>query len=60
MLLKVFADYNMPMNFGSDKGTVGVGANAKLLPQSTKVVRPETSRMVIYDPRQMKGIYIDE
>ncbi|VAH72485.1 unnamed protein product [Triticum turgidum subsp. durum] len=38
-----------------DKGTVGVGANAKLLPQSTKVVRPETSRMVIYDPRQMKG-----
>ena len=50
----------MPMNFGSDKGTVGVGANAKLLPQSTKVVRPETSRMVIYDPRQMKGIYIDE
>ncbi|XBI24799.1 hypothetical protein VPH35_049851 [Triticum aestivum] len=39
-----------------DKGTVGVGANAKLLPQSTKVVRPETSRMVIYDPRQMKVI----
>ncbi|KAG8049034.1 hypothetical protein GUJ93_ZPchr0009g1111 [Zizania palustris] len=35
--------------------TVGVGSNTKLLPQSAKVVRPEISRMVIYDPRQMKG-----
>jgi cleavage stimulation factor subunit 3 len=26
------------------------------VPQSAKVVRPETSQMVIYDPRQMKGI----
>ncbi|KAL5205201.1 hypothetical protein ABZP36_033410 [Zizania latifolia] len=38
-----------------DKGTVGVGSNTKLLPQSAKVVRPEISRMVIYDPRQIKG-----
>lgn len=38
-----------------DKGNVGVGANAKLLPLSARVVRPETSRMVIYDPRQIKG-----
>ncbi|KAM0883964.1 hypothetical protein ACQ4PT_031294 [Festuca glaucescens] len=38
-----------------DKGNVGVAANAKLLHQSARVVRPETSRMVIYDPRQIKG-----
>uniref|UniRef100_A0ACD5XRS7 Uncharacterized protein n=1 Tax=Avena sativa TaxID=4498 RepID=A0ACD5XRS7_AVESA len=38
-----------------DKGYVGVGANAKLSPQSARVVRPETSRMIIYDPRQIKG-----
>ena len=50
----------MPTIFGSDKGNVGVGANAKLLPQSARVVRPETSRMIIYDPRQIKGICMDE
>lgn len=38
-----------------DKGAAGVSDDAKLLPQSAKVVRPETSRMVIYDPRHMKG-----
>jgi hypothetical protein len=48
----------MPMIFGSDKGNVGVGGNTKLLPQSARVVRPETSRMIIYDPRQIKGICI--
>ncbi|CAO2205155.1 unnamed protein product [Urochloa humidicola] len=37
-----------------DKGTLGISANARLLPQSAKVVRPETSQMVIYDPRQTK------
>ncbi|XP_052139476.1 cleavage stimulation factor subunit 77 isoform X2 [Oryza glaberrima] len=38
-----------------DKGDIRVGSNKKSLPQSSKVVRPEISRMVIYDPRQMKG-----
>jgi hypothetical protein len=50
----VVADYTYI--FGSDKGNVGVGANAKLLPLSARVVRPETSRMIIYDPRQIKGM----
>ncbi|XP_062232368.1 cleavage stimulation factor subunit 77 [Phragmites australis] len=39
----------------SDKVSAGISANAKLLPQSEKIVRPETSQMVIYDPKQMKG-----
>ncbi|PWZ18592.1 Cleavage stimulation factor subunit 77 [Zea mays] len=45
------------LNSGSmlDKGAAGFSASARLLPQSAKVVRPETSQMVIYDPRQMKG-----
>ncbi|TVU34518.1 hypothetical protein EJB05_16353 [Eragrostis curvula] len=38
-----------------DKGSVGLSASARFLSQSAKVVRPETSQMVIYDPRQMKG-----
>jgi len=38
-----------------DKGAAGFSASARLLPQSAKVVRPETSQMIIYDPRQMKG-----
>lgn len=38
-----------------DKGDIRVGSNKKSFPQSSKVVRPEISRMVIYDPRQMKG-----
>lgn len=38
-----------------DKANIGVGASAKTLPQPAKVVRPEISRMVVYDPRQMKG-----
>lgn len=41
---------------GSDKGPIGLGASTRFLPQSAKAVRPETSQMVIYDPRQMKGI----
>jgi cleavage stimulation factor subunit 3 len=41
-----------------DKGDIRVGSNKKSFPQSSKVVRPEISRMVIYDPRQMKGIQI--
>lgn len=45
---------------GADKGTLGISANTRLLPQSAKVVRPETSQMVIYDPRQMKGICMEE
>jgi hypothetical protein len=45
---------------GADKGTLGISANARLLPQSGKVVRPEISQMVIYDPRQMKGICMEE
>lgn len=44
---------------GSDKVSAGISANAKLLPQSEKIVRPETSQMVIYDPKQMKGICIN-
>ncbi|RLM92057.1 cleavage stimulation factor subunit 77 [Panicum miliaceum] len=44
------------LNTGSmlDKGTVGISASVRSLPRSGKVVRPETSQMVIYDPRQMK------
>ncbi|CAO2161573.1 unnamed protein product [Urochloa humidicola] len=38
-----------------DKGTPGISANARFPPQTSKVVRPETSQMVIYDPRQTKG-----
>ncbi|CAL4952381.1 unnamed protein product [Urochloa decumbens] len=38
-----------------DKGTLGTSANARFLPQTAKFVRPETSQMVIYDPRQTKG-----
>ncbi|KAK3161239.1 hypothetical protein QOZ80_1BG0074310 [Eleusine coracana subsp. coracana] len=45
----------LPMLSGSDKGPIGLGASTRFLPQSAKVVRPETSQMVIYDPRQMKG-----
>jgi len=45
---------------GADKGTVGISARTRLLPQSGKVVRPVTSQMVIYDPRQMKGICTEE
>jgi len=45
---------------GSDKGAAGFSASARLLPQSAKVVRPETSQMIIYDPRQMKGICMEE
>ena len=45
---------------GADKGTVGISARARSLPESGKVVRPETSQMVIYDPRQMKGICMEE
>jgi hypothetical protein len=44
----------------ADKGTVGISASARSLPRSGKVVRPETSQMVIYDPRQMKGICMEE
>lgn len=51
MLLSVFAVS------GSDKGAAGFSASARLLPQSAKIVRPETSQMVIYDPRQMKGTF---
>jgi len=38
---------------GSDKGAAGFSVSAK-------VVRPETSQMIIYDPRQMKGIRMEE
>jgi len=53
----VKVDRSATLNTGSmiDKGTVGISARARSLPQSGKVVRPETSQMVIYDPRQMKG-----
>ncbi|XP_015698786.1 cleavage stimulation factor subunit 77 isoform X2 [Oryza brachyantha] len=42
------------LSSGATLGTGQVGSNTKSLPQSSKVVRPEISRMVIYDPRQMK------
>ncbi|RLN22656.1 cleavage stimulation factor subunit 77 [Panicum miliaceum] len=53
----VKVDRSATLNTGSmlDKGTVGISASARSLPRSGKVVRPETSQMVIYDPRQMKG-----
>ncbi|XP_066364489.1 cleavage stimulation factor subunit 77 isoform X2 [Miscanthus floridulus] len=43
-------DKSAMLNSGSmlDKGAAGFSASAK-------VVRPETSQMIIYDPRQMKG-----
>ncbi|WOK95921.1 cleavage stimulation factor subunit 77 [Canna indica] len=40
---------------GGDKNSIGVTTNSKMLPLSTKVVYPDTSRMVIYDPRQTLG-----
>ncbi|KAL6841494.1 hypothetical protein ACP4OV_028637 [Aristida adscensionis] len=51
------ADKSTTLNRGGmlDKGAIGISANPKMLPQSAKFVRPETSQMVIYDPRQMKG-----
>ncbi|KAG2594864.1 cleavage stimulation factor subunit 77-like [Panicum virgatum] len=53
----VKVDRSATLNTSSmlDKGTVGISARARSLPQSGKVVRPVTSQMVIYDPRQMKG-----
>ncbi|XP_020086352.1 cleavage stimulation factor subunit 77 isoform X3 [Ananas comosus] len=40
---------------GSEKAPVGLATNNKVSPPSTKVVLPDTSRMVVYDPRQTKG-----
>ncbi|OAY80310.1 Cleavage stimulation factor subunit 77 [Ananas comosus] len=39
----------------SEKAPVGLATNNKVSPPSTKVVLPDTSRMVVYDPRQIKG-----
>ncbi|KAG6513275.1 hypothetical protein ZIOFF_023588 [Zingiber officinale] len=41
--------------FGGDKVSAGLTTNSKSLPPSSKVVYPDTSRMVIYDPRQTLG-----
>uniref|UniRef100_I1R8C2 Suppressor of forked domain-containing protein n=1 Tax=Oryza glaberrima TaxID=4538 RepID=I1R8C2_ORYGL len=48
-------DKSVVLTSGATLGDIRVGSNKKSLPQSSKVVRPEISRMVIYDPRQMKG-----
>nr|CAD1829012.1 unnamed protein product [Ananas comosus var. bracteatus] len=40
---------------GSEKAPVGLATNNKVSPPSTKVVLPDTSRMLVYDPRQTKG-----
>ncbi|XP_072996994.1 cleavage stimulation factor subunit 77 [Typha latifolia] len=40
---------------GVEKGAIGLATNLKVSPQSTEVFLPDTSRMVIYDPRQTKG-----
>ncbi|XP_042375309.1 cleavage stimulation factor subunit 77-like isoform X1 [Zingiber officinale] len=40
---------------GGDKVSAGLTTNSKSLPPSSKVVYPDTSRMVIYDPRQTLG-----
>ncbi|URE31201.1 hypothetical protein MUK42_25526 [Musa troglodytarum] len=39
----------------TEKGSVGLTTNSKVLPPSAKVVYPDTARMVIYDPRQTLG-----
>lgn len=40
---------------GFDKNSFGQGENIKSLASSAKIVRPDLSRMVIYDPRQKPG-----
>lgn len=40
---------------GLDKNSFGQGENIKSLASSAKIVRPDLSRMVIYDPRQKPG-----
>lgn len=40
---------------GLDKNPFGQGENIKSLASSAKIVRPDLSRMVIYDPRQKPG-----
>lgn len=40
---------------GFDKNSFGQGENIKSLASSAKMVRPDLSRMVIYDPRQKTG-----
>eukprot|EP01018_Ginkgo_biloba_P004303 Gb_41029 [translate_table: standard] len=40
---------------GLDKSSFGQGESTKSLASSAKVVRPDLSRMVIYDPRQRPG-----
>lgn len=40
---------------GFDKNSLGQGENMKSLASSAKMVRPDLSRMVIYDPRQKTG-----
>ncbi|XP_058079906.1 cleavage stimulation factor subunit 77 [Magnolia sinica] len=37
---------------GTEKGSPGMATNSKISAPSTKIVYPDTSRMVIYDPRQ--------
>ena len=43
--------------FGADKGSFEL-MNSKAGLTSSKVVYPDTSRMVIYDPRQTNGTLI--
>ncbi|EHA8589430.1 Cleavage stimulation factor subunit 77 [Cocos nucifera] len=41
-----------------EKGSFGLITNSKVSPPSTKLVYPDISQMVIYDPRQAQGLEI--
>ncbi|RZC83377.1 hypothetical protein C5167_046163 [Papaver somniferum] len=42
-------------SLGAEKGSTGHPNNAKTSTTSAKVIYPDTSRMIIYDPRQKQG-----
>ncbi|KAI3845979.1 hypothetical protein MKW92_012387 [Papaver armeniacum] len=42
-------------SLGAEKGSAGLPNNAKISTTSAKVIYPDTSRMLIYDPRQKQG-----
>lgn len=44
-----------PAVLGTDKASSGLANNSN---SSAKVVYPDTSRMVIYDPRQKSGMLL--
>ncbi|KAF5190818.1 Cleavage stimulation factor subunit, partial [Thalictrum thalictroides] len=46
---------NGACSIGAEKGSSGLTTNFKSLGPSAKVVYPDTSRMVVYDPRQKQG-----